>query len=396
MSEHQSGKWLLLGLAILTVATLAFTGGYAAATVSAFTTAAHPDYSNPTDSKLYADVWKALKENYLEQPVDDQELFYGTLRGLAGAVHDPYTVFLDPDEKELLLGQVSGAFEGIGAEIGQNEGQIVVVAPLAGSPAEAAGLQPKDAILEIDGEDTTGLSIDEAILKIRGPEGTKVILTIYRTGESDVRQVEVTRATIDLPSSNYSTTQSSDGSTIGVLTLSSIDETSAEDVAALVHDIQLNPPTGLVLDLRNNPGGVLGDAIDIVSLFVEDGVVVSEEFNDGTQQRYETTTEALLPTNPAMVVLINGGSASAAEIIAGALQDKKRAWIIGETSYGKGVVQSVEEFPDGSALKLTVSHWLTPNGRTIQHTGITPDQVVTNSDDSSDYQLQAALEYLSQ
>ncbi len=396
MSEHQSGKWLLLGLAILTVATLAFTGGYAAATVSAFTTAAHPDYSNPTDSKLYADVWKALKENYLEQPVDDQELFYGTLRGLAGAVHDPYTVFLDPDEKELLLGQVSGAFEGIGAEIGQNEGQIVVVAPLAGSPAEAAGLQPKDAILEIDGEDTTGLSIDEAILKIRGPEGTKVILTIYRNGESDVRQVEVTRATIDLPSSNYSTTQSSDGSTIGVLTLSSIDETSAEDVAALVHDIQLNPPTGLVLDLRNNPGGVLGDAIDIVSLFVEDGVVVSEEFNDGTQQRYETTTEALLPTNPAMVVLINGGSASAAEIIAGALQDKKRAWIIGETSYGKGVVQSVEEFPDGSALKLTVSHWLTPNGRTIQHTGITPDQVVTNSDDSSDYQLQAALEYLSQ
>jgi carboxyl-terminal processing protease len=396
MSESGSGKWFILGLTGLTIATLAFTGGYGAATAKQYSEASHPDYSNPTDSAAFAEIWKILKEDYLVQPVVDKTLYYGTLHGLASAVHDPYTVFLAPDEKELLLGQVSGAFEGIGAEIGQIEGQIVVISPLAGSPAEAAGLLPKDAILEIDGEDTTNLSIDQAILKIRGPEGTTVVLTIYREGESDVREIELTRAKIEVPSSNYETVSAANGASIGVLTLSSVDETSAEDVTAQVHDILLNPPSGLILDLRNNPGGVLGDSIDIVSLFINGGPVVSEEFNDGSTQIYETTGEPLLPNDPKMVVLINSGSASAAEIIAGALQDKQRAWVIGTTSFGKGVVQNVKEFPDGSALKFTVSHWLTPNGRTIQDTGITPDETVENTDPNADAQLQAALEYLTQ
>lgn len=402
MSESRSGvtKWLIGGLVLLTTASLAFTTGYGFATFKQQITNTSPEYGDPTQSAMFWDVWHALQKDYLTQPVEDKQLFYGAISGLAASVHDPYTVFLDPDQTNQLLDTVNGAFEGIGAEIGGQDGNIVVVAPLPETPAEKAGLLPKDIILKIDQTDTTGLSVDEAITKIRGPEGTTVVLTIYREGETDLREISIQRAKIDLPSSTYETVTASTGAKIGVLTLSTVDGTSASDVRELLNTVVLDEPAGLILDLRNNPGGVLDDAIEITSLFVEDGVVVSEEFNDGTSRSYQTSGQALLPNKPKLVVLINEGSASASEIIAGALQDYDRAYLIGTTSFGKGVVQDVQEFPDGSALKMTVSHWLTPNGRTIQDTGIEPDETVEYiapaSEAELDSQMTAAVNYLVQ
>ncbi len=398
MSESRSGKWFVLGLFLITLTAVAFTGGYGLATVRQQVDKANPEYTDPAQSELFWDVWDALKTDYLTQPVEDKQLYYGAISGLAASVNDPYTVFLDPEQTNLLLDTVNGAFEGIGAEIGEQDGQIVVVAPLPGTPAEKAGLLPKDMILKIDDLETTGLSVDEAIFKIRGAEGTDVKLTIYREGDTDLREVTVRRAKIDLPSSTYTTVQAASGEKIGVLTISTVNGNSAEDVRELLNSVVLEEPAGLILDLRNNPGGVLSDAIDITSLLIDSGVVVSEQFNDGTTRSYQTTGQPLLPNKPKLVVLINGGSASAAEIIAGALQDHNRAWLIGTTSFGKGVVQDVREFPDGSALKMTISSWLTPNGRTIQHTGIEPDQVVdytaAESADTQDSQMQAAIDYL--
>lgn len=273
----------------------------------------------------------------------------------------------------------------------------MVIAPLLDSPAAVAGLQPNDAIISIDGFDTYGLSVDEAVEKIRGPKGSVVTLTIYRAGASDLMDVEITRNTIEIPSAEYST-QVVAGKTIATITLSTIDETSADDMRALVNQVLLDQPAGLILDMRNNPGGVLQGAIDISSLFLASGVVVSEEYGDGKVQSYQVSVDAILPEQPKLVVLLNAGSASAAEIIAGALQDHQRAYIIGQTSFGKGSVQNYESFTDGSSLKMTVAHWLTPNQRAINGIGITPDLIVESVDDEAavDEQLQAAIEYLMQ
>ncbi|MFA6475510.1 MAG: S41 family peptidase [Patescibacteria group bacterium] len=386
MSTERSGKFFILSVLVLTISAVAFTGGYGAALITQSAAVSSPAYREPLKSDMFWKVWNAVKKNYVEQPVEDEVLYYGSLRGLAGSVNDPYTVFFDPTETKEFNTSITGSFEGIGAEIGAKDGQIVIITPLHGTPAEAAGLQPNDAIIKIDGADTVGLSVDEAIQKIRGPKDTVVTLTIYRTGMDNLLDVPVTRAAIDIPSMEYHTVDQS-GKTIGVLSISIIDETSTEDMREILNKILLDMPDGLVLDVRNNPGGVLNKAIDIVSFFVEDSVVVSEQDSSGAIKSYRTTEAKMVPDSLPIVVLVNGGSASAAEIIAGALQDTKRAHLIGTTTFGKGSVQQLQEFPDGSSLKMTVSHWLTPNGRTINHTGITPDQ-------TSDDAMTSALEYL--
>lgn len=396
MSTPRSGKLFVLLLVLITVTTVGFTTGYGVGTwQTKQQQQANMTYTEPLQSALFWQVWKAVQDDYITQPVVDQDLFYGAIHGLASAVGDPYTVFFDPTESKAFSESLNGSFEGIGAEIGEREGQIVVIAPLPNSPAALAGLQTNDAIIKIDDFDTYGLSVDEAIEKIRGPKGTAVMLTIYRAGASDLMDISITRDTIDIPSAEY-TTEIIAGQTIATISLVQIDETSAEDMRALLNQVLLDQPQGLILDLRSNPGGVLEDAIDISSLFLDSGLVVSEEYGDGTLRSYEVSVDAILPDQPKLVVLMNGGSASAAEIIAGALQDHKRAYVIGQTSFGKGSVQSYQEFPDGSSLKMTVAHWLTPNQRTIDGVGITPDVVVESVADEGqvDEQRQAAIEYL--
>lgn len=391
-------KLFVWGLLLLTITTIGFTAGYGTGIwQSKQQQQAAITYTQPLQSALFWKVWNRVQVGYITQPVEDEALFYGAIHGLAQAVDDPYTVFFDPTETKVFSSSLNGSFEGIGAEIGDKDGQIVVIAPLADSPAELAGLQPNDAIISIDAFDTYGLSVDEAVEKIRGPKGSVVTLTIYRIGASDLTDIPITRDTIEIPSAEY-TTEVINDKTIATITLSTIDETSANDMRALVNQVLLDQPTGLILDMRNNPGGVLTGAIDISSLFLASGVVVSEEYGDGNVQSYQVSVDAILPKQPKLVILLNAGSASAAEIIAGALQDHQRAYIIGQTSFGKGSVQNYEEFPDGSSLKMTVAHWLTPNQRVINGIGITPDLVVESVDDEAavDEQRQAAIEYLMQ
>lgn len=411
MSERKGCAFFLLGIIALAFASISFAAGFGLgkwqnnswfeqhgfslsnvnATEPMLTGEAQPD----TD--LFWEVWNEVQDNYIGQPVDDAELFYGAVEGIAQSVDDPYTVYMNPEDAKDFQEIISGKFEGIGAEIGMKEGQLVVIAPLAGTPADAAGLLADDAIIKIDGTDTTGLTIDEAITKIRGPKGTTVTLTIYRNGDVDFKDIAIVRDTIQVKTATYAT-QERNGKTVGILTISHVDEKTYEETQTFVQTILLEQPAGLILDLRNNPGGLLSECIDLSSIFIEDGTIVSEQFSDGKVTTYDAVGDAALAEAPAMVVLVNEGSASAAEIIAGALQDYGRATVIGQTTYGKGSVQDYKEYSDGSSLKLTVAKWLTPHGRTIDKIGITPDVVVDLTVEDyiagRDPQLDAALDYL--
>lgn len=389
MSAPRSGRWFVLGLILVTVTTIGFTGGYGLGLWQERSQLADVTYTEPLQSDLFWKVWETVQEDYVSQPVDDSALFYGAIRGVAEAVNDPYTAFFDPEESTAFMESINGTFGGIGAEIGEEDGQIVVIAPLPNTPAEQAGLLARDMIIQIDNVDTTGMSVDEAIALIRGEPGSTVTLTIYREGATEFIDTAIARAIIDVPSVKYEVMTAND-QTIGVLHLYHVDETSADDMLSLLNQVLLDQPNGLILDLRNNPGGVLSEAIDITSFFVDKGVIVSEQYSNGTVRSYQSSVDPLLPKNPPLVVLVNGGSASAAEIIAGALQDYDRAIVMGQTTFGKGSVQDYREFPDGSSLKVTTAHWLTPLGRTIEDSGITPDQMVDGD------ALAAAVEYLTQ
>lgn len=349
------------------------------------------------DTDLFWDVWHEVKNKYVDQPVDDSKLFYGAVAGVANAVGDPYTVYLSPEETKQFSEIISGEFDGIGAEIGSKDGQIVVIAPLAGTPADKAGLVAGDAIIKIDGVDTTGITVAAAISRIRGPKGTSVTLTIYRSGELNLRDITIVRDAIQLQTVTYDTVEQN-GKRIGVITLNTVDQGSSAAFAEIVHTILLDMPAGLVLDVRNDPGGLIDEAVAICSNFIEDGVVVQERSSAGHIQSYNALGEASLANGPKVVVLTNEGSASAAEIIAGALQDHGRATILGQTTFGKGSVQTYRTFEGGSSLKITVARWLTPSGRSIDHEGIMPDVPVELSPDDFkngvDSQLQAAIDQL--
>lgn len=337
----------------------------------------------PEDFDLFWQVWDIITTDYVEQPVTETDLYYGAISGLASAVDDPYTIFSDPELTKKFNEAITGEFEGVGIEIDITDGQIVVIAPLAGTPAATAGILAGDAIIQIDQTDTAGMTLDEAISLIRGPAGTTVTLSIYRVGAEAIQDIAIQRAVIDVPSMTYELQNHAD-MTIGVITMSHIDDGAAEDFTAIAQQVLLDAPAGMIIDLRNNPGGVLADSISIASQFITEGTIVTEQYSDGSTQSYNAEGSALLADISQLVLLVNQGSASAAEIVTGALQDYDRAVIIGTATYGKGSIQDFRVFPDGSSLKLTVAHWLTPLGSSIDDSGITPDIVVERT--LEDYQ----------
>jgi carboxyl-terminal processing protease len=350
--------------------------------------------SQNIDFSLYWDLWDRLKKDFVDNGnLTEKEMFYGSLRGLAESLGDPYTIFLDPKETKEFNEDLSGTFEGIGAEIGLRDNVLTVVAPLAGMPAEKAGLQSGDQILAINGTSTVSLSADEAVSLIRGPKGTKVVLTVYREGFNETKDFEVTRDIIYVES--VETKMRDDG--LYVITVSSFNEDTADLIDEAIRDILIKKPKGIILDLRNNPGGFLEMAVMMASEWVESGPVVLEKFGDGREEEYDTYGSARLK-NYKTVVLVNGGSASASEIVAGALKDYGLAVIVGEKTYGKGSVQSLEDLSDGSTLKITVAKWLTPNGNSINEQGITPDVEVEYTIDDynsgNDPQIKKAAEIL--
>ncbi len=343
---------------------------------------------------LFWDVWDTLKEEYVDRgEINEKEMFYGAVRGLVASLKDPYTVFLDPKLAQEFEDDLAGTFEGIGAEIGIRNDILTIIAPLEDMPAQIVGLRAGDKVYAIDGESTMGITIDEAVRKIRGPKGTEVTLLISQDGIGSARDVTITRGTIVVKS--VKTTMRDDG--IFVVKVTNFNEDTLSLFNKAVREILTNDPKGVVLDLRNNPGGYLDIAIELASEWVEDDIVVIEQFSEEKKNEYLARGRPRLKDYKT-VVLVNQGSASASEIVAGALRDHEKATIVGKKTFGKGSVQSLEEFSDGSSVKITVAKWLTPNGDSINDEGIMPDVEVDLTleefQEDKDPQMDKAVELL--
>jgi carboxyl-terminal processing protease len=352
------------------------------------------DLSADVDFNLFWNVWDTLKARYVDAgQLKDKELFYGAVRGMVSAAADPYTVFMNPVVTKEFNDDLKGTFEGIGAEIGIKGDVLTIIAPLTDMPAQKAGLKSGDKILKINSEDTAGILPDEAVTKIRGEKGTQVTLNIWRDGFEQPKDFTITRSTIVVKSVKWEMNKDN----MMVITISHFNSDTEGLFERAVEDTLKANPKGIMLDLRNDPGGFLDTAIEVASEWIEDGVVVSEQKSDGSKNDYLARGRARLTDYPT-VVLVNQGSASASEIVAGALKDHGKATIVGEQTFGKGSVQEVVPLDDGSSLKVTVAKWLTPNGVNISQEGIAPDEAVefTTEDYNTDKdpQIEKAVELL--
>jgi len=326
---------------------------------------------------------------------DASKLTYGAIRGMLNTLGDPYTSFIEPDVARIINEDASGQFEGIGATVRMREdGYLEVVRPLAGQPAEKAGLKAGDLIVEVDGKSIVGMGLYEALNLIRGKAGTQVTLKVLRENEKDPLTFTITRARIEMPIVEYRMLDNG----IGYISLSEFDAKATQRVDDAIKALQEQGMEALIFDLRDNPGGWLDQALGVADLFLKDGVIAIERSSDGQEQVFKAhagdRAEAIR-----MVVLVNGGSASASEIVAGALQDRGRAILIGQNTLGKGSVQRPHDLSDGSQLRVTIARWFTPNDRSIHGNGLKPDievQIPENTPAGEDPQLQRALEYLQQ
>ena len=346
------------------------------------------------DFSVFWQAWDKLKTEHVNgSDVSDQDFVYGAIEGLTKSLGDPHTTFFTPDSYKKFNQDLSGSFSGIGAEIGIRNDQLVIIAPLKNSPAEKAGLLAKDKILKIDDKDTLDLSVDEAVKLIRGTEGTKIKLSILRSDWNIPRDFEITRAPIDIPTVEWTM---KDGGIAYIELYNFNGNTNYIFYQSMVDMLSKEKPQGIVFDLRNNPGGYLNVSIDIAGWFVEKGQIVAKErFADGNERIFKASGNEVFKDTP-VVILINGGSASASEILAGALRIDRGIKLIGEKSYGKGTVQEIQELKDSSALKITIANWLLPDGALIDGKGLDPDiEVKLTEDDITndrDPQLDKALE----
>jgi carboxyl-terminal processing protease len=370
-------KWPLKKIAAVLIAVLlVFSSGVAVGRGELHVRSTDPNGKNLSqlDYSSVNDVYKNLQENF-DGKLNNTQLLDGLKAGLVGASGDPYTTYFNPKEAKDFNDQLTGSFTGIGAELGTNtDNNIVIISPLSGYPAEKAGLKSKDIIAAVNNQPTSGMSVDTVVKKIRGPENTKVTLTIVRGGGTPFDTV-ITRVKITIPS----VTSSIDGN-IGYLKISQFGSDTTDLVKSAVNDFKAKGVKGVVLDLRGDPGGYLQTAIDVSSMWLDSGKTVVSERRGGVTNRTDTATGNNPLKSMPTVVLIDGGSASASEITAGALHDNHAASLVGVKSFGKGSVQQVINLGDGSELKVTIAHWYTPNGKNIDKQGITPDVVVQNGD----------------
>ncbi len=347
------------------------------------------------DFEPFWKVWNMLNEKYPDaKNVSNQERIYGAIQGLVASTKDPYTMFFPPDESKIFNEEVSGSFSGIGVEIGVKDGLLVVISPLKGSPAELAGIKAGDAFFQIDGFTVSDMTIDESIKHIRGEKGTQVTVTVMRKGESRPLDIVVTRDTISIP-----TIDEIDLGDTYLISLYNFNASSSELMhKALVNAKQKNKKN-IILDLRGNPGGYLDSAVSLASELLPEGdVVVTENYGENKKPLvHRSSGYGTIPTTVKIVVLLDEGSASASEIVAGALQDHKRATIIGQKSFGKGSVQELLSVTNETSIKITIANWLTPNGNTISKKGITPDIEVKQDEVSggveNDAMISRALQF---
>ncbi len=355
------------------------------------------DPEKEVDVSLMWNVWRLLQTKYIEpNDLEARKMALGAVAGMVSAVGDPYTVFMTPKENTDFRQGLSGHLQGIGAQLSQSGTFVVVVSPIKGSPAAKAGLQPDDVILQVDGKDITGQGLEEVVSQIRGPKGSTVKLGIGRRGEDDLLNISITRDDITVPSTEYEVKHGTGGD-IGYLAINQFGDETIGEVQKIVEGVDAKKLKGFIIDLRYNGGGYLDGAVDLVSMFQKKGKVVDVAGRGDEPQRHFVNGRAVLADIP-LVVLVNEGSASASEITAGALQDNKRATIVGVKSFGKGTVQEVIDLPGGTSLRVTIAHWLTPNGRNLSKEGVMPDVIVERTREQiiagEDPQLDKAMEVL--
>ncbi|MDW8228149.1 MAG: S41 family peptidase [Anaerolineales bacterium] len=337
----------------------------------------------------------AVHELYYQQPVDDQALVDGALRGMMEALPDDYSAYEDPQQTRDFQMYMSGEYEGIGAYVNTDAEFLTIVRPIPGSPAEAAGLKTGDQIIAVDGEDVTGLDPAMVRLKVLGPAGTQVTLTILRPGVEEPFDVTVTRAHIVIPSVEGKMLDQN----IAYIVINLFGDDTGSEFHQILGDLLKQDPRGIIVDLRYNTGGYTTAARQVASEFLSSGVVWYEEYGNGERKEYRVLGGGLA-TDPKLpvVVLVNEHSASASELVAGALQDYKRAKLVGVTTFGKGTVQTLVPLSNGGTARITIARWLTPNNRTIQDTGLTPDVVIERTLEQEeagiDPQLDAAIKLI--
>ena len=360
--------------------------------------------SIPPDKKdlnfnLFWQVWDTLSGKYFDKArLIQSKMVYGAIKGMVAALGDPYTVFLPPEENKVVQEDLSGSFGGVGIRIGFRGTQLAVVAPVPGSPAEKLGIKPGDYIIKITDESkgvnigTVGISLPEAVQAIRGPQGSTVTLTLLRNGDDAPIVADIVRANIEVASVEYSFLD--DGKTAHIRILKFAGETYSEWESAVLEILKNPDVSGIVVDVRNNPGGFLQSAVDIASEFLENGSLVTTE--EGSAERVEFKVERLgRLKNKKVVVLVNGGSASASEILAGALRDVAKISLVGETTFGKGTIQEPQQVEGGAGLHITIAKWLTPSGFWVDNGGLKPDfEVADNEETEEDEQLLKAIEVL--
>ena len=347
------------------------------------------------DFGLFWDAWAVIQKKYVNRRnLDPQKMIYGAITGLVKSLEDPYSVFMEPTESKQFIDDMGGSFGGIGAEVGIRKDILTVIAPLEDSPAKRVGLLAGDKILKIDETLTADLNLDEAVRLIRGPIGKEVVLLVSREGWEQTKEIKIIRETIKIPILKWEMKEGD----LAYVGLYHFTENSGNEFRKTVGQILEKNPKGLILDLRNNPGGYLETAVDIASWFLAKGEIVAlEDFGNGEKTEYRSQGYEALKELPT-VILLNQGSASASEIVAGALRDQLGIKIVGEKSFGKGSVQELEKLKGGSSWKITIAKWLTPNGTSIQDSGLEPDIIIEmtkeDMDENSDPQMEKAIELL--
>lgn len=350
----------------------------------------------PAEFSTFWEAWSFLNEQFYGNIPPDQERVYGAIKGMVASFDDQHTSFIDPVRAAIISENMQGSFSGIGATVRMDEtGRLIIVDPMLDQPAFKAGLRPEDVVVSIDGETLEGLSLYEAVSLIRGPVDSTVVLTILREDTPEPFEVPITRAKIELEVVEARLLEEAEG--LGYVRLTQFSNGASEKVSEAIEDLLSKGVTALILDLRSNPGGLLSEAVDVGSLFIEEGPIVVEKLKGGEEKVFEAKRPNPVFELP-IVVLVNEGSASASEIVAGAIQDTGRGQVIGQQTFGKGSVQLPHHLSDGSELRVTIAEWLTPSGRQIHGEGITPDVVVEmNYDETNpeaDPQLTEAIEVL--
>jgi carboxyl-terminal processing protease len=388
-------RWIRL-VSVIPLVALVFGVGFVAGNASHPAVVAQAQQSKDTE-KLFEPFWEAwntVHDRYVD-PVDDDALMQGAISGMVASLGDRHTAYMEPNLFESLTNELSGVFEGIGASVKKDAGTggLVIVSTMKGAPAREAGLRVGDIIMTVDGKDITQLTEMQIIGRVRGPAGTKVKLGLIRKGEKGMMEITITRARIEIPNV---VTALYEGN-IGYIKLAEFTEPAARDFARGLQDLNANKLKGLIFDLRDDPGGGLQTAIEIASQFIKRGPIVIERGREGTKDIILRSTGRTLAPDVPLVILINGASASASELVSGALHDRGRAILIGEKSFGKGSVQQWSSLSNGGGLRVTIAHFFTPTDRVINEIGLTPDIVVpwdTEANPDTDVQLIAAIQYL--